>query len=76
MSAIDHVRRLLVGDAGSVLMEYVVLCCFIGCAIVVFMHNEFYNVFDGFSTKGFLNLGEGYVYFQKLRLYALSLPIP
>lgn len=57
-------------------MEYVVVCCFIGCVILLFLHNEFYNVIDGYQTKGPLKLGEGYVYFQKLRLFALSLPIP
>ena len=70
-------RRIINGEeTGSVLMEYVVLCCFIGCLIVLFIHNEFYNVVDGYNTKGVLKLGEGYVYFQRLRLYALSLPIP
>ena len=64
------------GECGSVLMEYVVLCCFIGCVILLFLHNEFYNVIDGYHTRGPLKLGEGYVYFQKLRLFALSLPIP
>lgn len=75
-AAIDHDRRLLAGDAGSVLMEYVVVCCFIACVILLFLHNEFYNVIDGYHTRGPLKLGEGYVYFQKLRLFALSLPIP
>ena len=68
--------RRAAGDAGSVLMEYVVVCCFIGCVILLFLHNEFYNVVDGYHTKGPLKLGEGYVYFQRLRLFALSLPIP
>ena len=70
-------RRLMRnGECGSVLMEYVVVCCFVGCVILLFLHNEFYNVIDGYQTKGPLKLGEGYVYFQKLRLFALSLPIP
>ncbi len=56
---------------GSVLMEYVVLCCFLGIAVVMAVHNGFYN-----HAAGYVGIGRGYVWFQRLRLYALSLPIP
>ena len=58
-------------ETGSVLMEYVVLCCFLGLAVVSAIHFGFYNVSDGY-----VGAGRGYVWFQRLRLYALSLPIP
>lgn len=58
-------------DAGSVLMEYVVLCCFLGAAVVLAVHFGFYNVNDGY-----VGTGRSYVWFQRLRLYALSLPVP
>lgn len=59
------------GTGGSVLMEYVVLCCFLGIAVVMAVHNGFYN-----HAAGYVGIGRGYVWFQRLRLYALSLPIP
>jgi hypothetical protein len=52
-------------------MEYVVLCCFLGIAVVMAVHNGFYN-----HAAGYVGIGRGYVWFQRLRLYALSLPIP
>jgi len=58
-------------EVGSVLMEYVVVCCFIGMAVVLALHFGFYNVNDGY-----VGAGTSYVWFQRLRLYALSLPIP
>ena len=56
---------------GSVLMEYVVLCSFIGLLVAVMMHTQFYNV-----TQGYVGLGLKFVQWRQILLHALALPIP
>ncbi len=58
-------------DAGSVLMEYVVLCGFVGMAAAWFAYANFYNV-----TDGYVGLGLKFVQWRQILLHALSLPIP
>lgn len=59
------------GSSGSVLMEYVVLCCFVGAAVVLAVSAGFYNLREGYVGNGL-----GFVFFHRLRAYALSLPLP
>ena len=58
-------------ERGSVLMEYVVLCSFIGIVVSVAVHVGFYNPVEGYVEKGL-----DFVRWHRIRLYALSLPIP
>ena len=60
-----------IGSSGSVLVEYVVLCCFLGAVIVFALHQGFWNPSDGY-----VGFGRDFVRFHRLRLWALSLPIP
>ena len=59
------------GSSGSVLMEYVVLCCFVGMAVAWFAYANFYNPVDGY-----VGLGLKFVQWRQILLHALSLPIP
>jgi hypothetical protein len=45
-------ERLFSERAGSVLMEYVIVCCFIGVIVVELFHKEFFNFDDGFVGLG------------------------
>ncbi len=58
-------------ECGSVLMEYVILCCFVGMAAALFSFTDFYNV-----TDGYVGLGVKFVRWRQILLHALSLPIP
>ena len=59
------------GERGSVLMEYVVLCCFMGLAVATAVYVDFYNVNDGYVGGG-LKL----VQWRQILLHALAIPIP
>lgn len=39
-------------EKGSVLMEYVILCCFIGVVLLEFFHTQFFNYTDGYVGRG------------------------
>lgn len=52
-------------------MEYVLLCCFVGAAVALAVGMGFYN-----TREGYVGNGVGFVFFHRLRLYALSLPLP
>ena len=56
---------------GSVLMEYVVLTCFVGVVLLGFMHSEFYNV-----DEGYIGLGAEWAETVRLLHRAIALPIP
>lgn len=58
-------------ECGSVLMEYVILCCFIGAGIAMFVHLDFYNVSDGY-----VGMGLKFVQWRQTLLHALAIPIP
>lgn len=64
-------RRERGGDRGSVLMEYVVLCSFVGIAVAVAVYTNFYNV-----SEGYVGTGLKFVQWRQILLHALSLPIP
>lgn len=69
------------GDAGAVLMEYVVLCCLVAIPLLLFMMVEkkvggewvsgFYNV-----ERGYIGLGKEWVEHVRLLHRAIALPIP
>ena len=56
---------------GSIMLEYVVVLCGIGVALIVFMNREFYSIKDGFGP-----IGQGIVAFYQRTLGGLSLPVP
>lgn len=58
-------------DSGSVLMEYVVLCCGIGVVLLAFFNTQFYNTTDGYVERGL----EWAASVQLLHR-AISIPIP
>ena len=58
-------------DRGSVLMEYVILCCFVGIIAIEFFHTQFYNFEDGFVGLGLDWAGS----VQQLHR-AIALPVP
>lgn len=58
-------------ECGSVLMEYVVLCCFIGLAVATAVYADFYNV-----NEGYVGVGEKFVQWRQILLHALAIPIP
>lgn len=58
-------------DRGSVLLEYVVLCCGVGTALILFMHANFYNPVDGF-----VGLGRDLVVFYQRFQTLLARPVP
>lgn len=58
-------------ECGSVLMEYVILCCFVGACIALFVHLDFYNVSDGY-----VGMGLKFVQWRQTLLHALAIPIP
>ena len=61
----------LMSERGSMLLEYVIVLCGIGVALIVFMNREFYGI-----TQGFGPLGQGIVAFYQRTLGGLSLPVP
>ena len=56
---------------GSVLMEYVVLCCGIGVVLLEFFRTHFFN-FD----EGYVGLGLDWALSTQLLHRAIALPIP
>lgn len=56
---------------GSIMLEYVIVLCGIGAALIVFMNREFYSIKDGFGR-----IGQGIVAFYQRTLGGLSLPVP
>lgn len=57
--------------SGSVLMEYAVLCCFLGVVLLTFFHSQFYNF-----TDGYVGLGAEWADHVRLLHRAIALPIP
>lgn len=47
-------------DSGSVLMEYLVLCCFVVAVLLAFMQREATDA-QGRPVSGFFNFKQGYV---------------
>ena len=64
-------RTNMMSENGSMMMEYVIVLCGIGVALMVFMNREFFDY-----TKGFGPLGQGIVAFYQRTLGGLSLPVP
>lgn len=56
---------------GSVLMEYVIVCCLIGVGIVLLFHKEFFNFGDGY-----VGLGQKIQTETQRKLGGIALPIP
>ena len=61
----------LISEKGSMMMEYVLVLCGIGVALMVFMNREFFGYKNGFGP-----LGQGIVAFYQRTLGGLSLPVP
>ena len=64
-------RTNLKSENGSMMMEYVIVLCGIGVALMVLMNREFFDY-----TEGFGPLGQGIVAFYQRTLGGLSLPVP
>ena len=58
-------------DSGSVLMEYVVLCCGIAVPLLIFMHTQFFDF-----HRGYIGLGAEWADSDRLLHRALALPVP
>lgn len=58
-------------DCGSVLMEYVVLCCLIGVVLLKLFQGDFYDF-----EKGYVGLGAKWSGSVQLLHRAIALPIP
>ena len=58
-------------EAGDVLLEYVIVCSWIGIAVVKFMHAQFYDFDNGYVGMG-LSIQKA---FQRV-LEGISLPVP
>lgn len=67
----DAISRLMRGRQGSVMLEYIVVLCGVGVALIVLMNREFYDYGNGFGP-----LGQGVVAFYQRTLGGLSLPVP
>ena len=57
--------------SGSVLMEYVVLCCFLGVVLLEFFHLQFYNFADGY-----VGLGAEWAEHVRTLHRTIAIPIP
>ena len=66
-----NARSRAAGNGGSVLMEYVVLCCFIALFLVEFMHKQFYDY-----EKGYVKRGLDWARYVGLLHRAIACPIP
>ena len=67
----ENDRMNMKSESGSMMMEYVIVLCGIGVALMVFMNREFFDYKEGFGP-----LGQGIVAFYQRTLGGLSLPVP
>ncbi len=58
-------------DSGAVLMEYVILTCFVSIVVLTFMREQFYN-FD----QGYVGLGAEWASYVQLLHRAIAMPLP
>ncbi len=65
-------RSAASGDKGSVLMEYVVLCCFTMAAIFIAWRTELYDYEKGWTG----HMGTGIVNYYQRVLGGITMPIP
>ena len=65
-------RRAVSGNKGSVLMEYVVLCCFTALVIVAAWHLDLYNADEGWTGT----MGRALVDSQQRLLEGIAMPVP
>ena len=70
-SVMENIKDRIVEARGSIMLEYVIVLCGIGVALIVFLNRWFYNTTDGFGS-----LGQGIVAFYQRLQGGLSLPIP
>ena len=56
---------------GAVLMEYVVLTCFVSLVVLEFLHTQFFNV-----TEGYVGLGHEWAESVRRFHRALAMPVP
>lgn len=68
----SEIAKCLMADAGSVMMEYVVLLAFIVVVIASISHREIYD----YSRSSFGSLGSQIVHFYQQIQGGLSLPVP
>ena len=68
----SEIAKCLMADAGSVMMEYVVLLAFIVVGIASISHQEIYD----YSKGSFGYLGSQIVHFYQQLQGGLSLPVP
>lgn len=68
----SEIARCLMADAGSVMMEYVVLLVFIVVGIASISNREIYD----YSRSSFGSLGSQIVHFYQQLQGGLSLPVP
>ena len=58
-------------DSGSVLLEYLLLCCWIGIILLEFFHSNFFNY-----EQGYVGYGADWSRSVQLLHRAIALPIP
>ncbi len=63
--------RRRANERGSIMLEYVIVVCGLGAALMIFMTRTFFDVSAGFGP-----LGRGIVAFYQRLLGGLSLPVP
>lgn len=61
----------IASEKGSIMLEYVIVLCGIGVALIVFMNRAFFDISAGFGP-----LGREIVAFYQRMLGGLSLPVP
>lgn len=70
-SVMENIKSRIVEARGSIMLEYVIVLCGIGVALIVFMNRWLYSSSDGFGP-----IGQGVVAFYQRLQGGLSLPIP
>lgn len=71
---VRHMKNLMKITAarnGSIALEYVIVLCGLGVALVIFVNRVFYNPGEGFGP-----LGQLFVAFYQRLQGGLSLPVP
>ena len=63
--------RIRASQKGSIMLEYMIVVCGLGAALMIFMSRTFFDISAGFGP-----LGRGIVAFYQRLLGGLSLPVP
>ena len=70
-NAMENIKNRIVETEGSIMLEYVIVLCGIGVALIVFLNHWLYSSSDGFGP-----IGQRVVAFYQRLQGGLSLPIP